>query len=359
MSDIYLKQWLEDQPDVALTSDTNKRWAVVPGKTYNLKFEFDADSPAWEPTIDAAILAYYDVVHPGARDLFELAINQAIEKMVERKESFQCWWDRGSELATEQVARILDGKKDEVEEEILDLNREEMWRMRADKAKELVSDLMLDDDHPLQEVLTAYAEEGLGESIFDDANLKDLMRQTSAWGYTVRPNDVETHMEGWRGIGELEEVEGICELLNISPHHLQGLVADEELELPEIPEREGNECVTPVGLRDIFVNSIYGGRVAFLVSLDLGEWASIEDPEACGLRVKAGTTVCIHDYCNGATGGETDLIRDIILPAGSYTLDYDRDRKYGIQSCCALTVAAWSGEIEIIQPQENTDDQDH
>jgi hypothetical protein len=166
-------------------------------------------------------------------------------------------------------------------------------------------------------------------------------------------------MEGWRGIRELEEVEGICELLNISPHHLQALVAVEELVLPEIPERAGNECVSPQGLRDIFLNSTHGGRVAFLVSLDLQDWADLEDREACGLRVKAGTNVCIHDYCNGATGGETDLIRDVILPAGSYTLDYDRNKQRGIQACCGLTVSAWSGEIEILHPQENTDDQDH
>lgn len=357
MADNNLHNWLEECSDVALTSDTNKRWAVVPGKTYNLKFEFDADSPAWEESIDEAIRAYYNVLHPGERDAHEKAIAAAVEKMVERKESFQCWWDQGSELSTEQVARILDGDRDGVEEEILDLNREELWRQRADKAKELVSDLMLEgDDHPLTVALTEFAEAYLGESIFDDANLKDLMRHTSAWGYTVRPNDVETCMEGWRGIRELEEVEGICELLNISPHHLQRLVAVDELVLPEIPEREGQECVTPTGLMDIFVNSIHGGRVAFLVSLDLCDWADLEDPEACGLRVKSGTTVCIHDYCNGATGGETDLIRDVILPAGSYTLDYDRNKKYGIQSCCGLTTSAWGGEIEVIRPTETNDD---
>jgi hypothetical protein len=360
MPDTNLKNWLESQPDVALTSDANKHWAVVPGKTFNLRFEFDADSPAWESSIDAAILAYYDAMHPGEREHCENLINLLVQAMVERKESFSIYWDQGSELSQKQVARILAGEQDEVSEEILDMNREELWRQRNEKAKELVDSLNLegDSEHPLYETLGSHAEEALNESIYDDANLKDLMRNTSAWGYTVRPKDVETSMEGWRGIRYLDEVEDICTLLSVSPHHLQRLVGDDTLRLPVIPERDGQECVTPEGLMDIFVNSIHGGQVVFLVSLDLGEWANIENRDARGLRVKAGTTVCIHDYCNGATGGETDLIRDIILPAGSYTLDYDLNKKYGIQACCALTPSAWAGEIEIL-PQDNTDDQDH
>jgi hypothetical protein len=350
-----LKIWFEEQPMVSLVSNADKQWRVLsllpelPGFSYERDIE-------WRNGQDQAILDHYNRVWSGERGRFQVAILEDIQRLAAKGYSFALSWDRGAGLSASQVDQVLQPNGlDTLSEELHNLNFDGFWQQRNDKANELLKDQGLDSEHPLWDVLRDYALEEMNELLFDDTNIKDLMRGTSAWGFTLRPNDVETWMQGWSGIRELEDIESICELLNVSPHHLQELVACEGLFLPEIPERNGNEYIEPKQLYSVFAESIGGGQLVFLLSLDLEAWVFDGDQQAAetrGVIVKAGTPVTIHDYCNGATScGDGTLIKDLTLLPGSYVLDYDRQKKYGIQSCCGLTVEAWDGSIEV--PPEN------
>lgn len=354
-----LFNWFSRQPNVALVSDDNRQWSVQPAGEINLEFQFEEKPPvAWFPSQKEALLHYYSETE-GLEELPELkrAVDAAIQHMVDKKVSNELYWDyRCDGLDEKQIQSVLEDPDglDEIENELLDMNWECLADQRKDMADGIIRDLSLGDDHPCLEFLEQYAWDAMEEKIYDDVNIGDLISRTSAWGFTIQVEGAETQMQGWQGIRDLEEVERICEVLNVSPHHLQDLVTEEGLILPTIPEREGEECIPIQDLKDIYINSIYGGVLCFMITLDLQAWALNGDKELAeehGLVIEKGTRVVIHDYLNGATGGEGLLSKDLTLTPGTFTMGYDRARNYGIQSCCGYTREAWDGTIRANTPK--------
>jgi hypothetical protein len=130
-------------------------------------------------------------------------------------------------------------------------------------------------------------------------------------------------------------------------------VTEEGLELPHIPERDGHEAVSIKDLKEIYVNSIHGGILCFMVTLDLAAWildGGKEAAEAHGLIIERGTRVVIHDYINGATGGEGFLSRDLVLAPRSFEVRCDQGKRHGIQACCDYAKEAWRGSIRPVVP---------
>ena len=348
--------WIQEQYGIGLVQKEGLGWAVLPVSD-NLTFTFPA-TPArtWHDTPVAAALEYYVKEGEDFPEFLE-ALEKAVMELKRLHPCFELYWDYRDGLSEKNIQQALeDGNFYELEQELIDLNMDNLYHMRQSAARQLVEDIGVDPDHPCYDLLLGKATDRLEEEILDDANIKDLIRNSDSWGFVVIPNGVETYMEGWRGISELEEVSGICDFLNVSPHHLQGLVTPHDLILPTIPEREGQEAVDPPELYGMFLESIHGGNLCFMVSLDLRNWfleGGMDTAGENGLIVCKGTDVTLHDYVNGATScGFTTLTRDLVLPAASYEIRYDRSRRYGIQHCCDLPKSAWSGSVKPVTPTD-------
>jgi hypothetical protein len=103
--------------------------------------------------------------------------------------------------------------------------------------------------------------------------------------------------------------------------------------------------ISPEGLAEAWINCFYSGY--WQAMLDAGQVLelAIDGKLEGNLILKAGANLIIHDYFNGASSINEQLLKDIEVDSdGIYN---DGANRYGIQSCCRFVDSAWDGELEV------------
>jgi len=223
-------------------------------------------------------------------------------------------WGYDGQLSSEQIDLILDGKTNEVDDDLWEENHEYIWESEQYLLAEAAEDFDVDKDE-------------LEPTMAIDMNLARLARNTN--GYTGLDLNIE-HDQYWE---TYEDVEGELEELGINPH-------DVDEGWPDIPDRD--PLVTIKSLWELWVNCCYtGGYVALLncgevlESLFKGEKLSV---------LERGANLTIYNFWNGSGSMIESTIRDHkIDPKEIYN---DGAMKYGIQSCYGLGSSEWNGILK-------------
>lgn len=280
--------------------------------------------------------------------------DKEIEEVL-KKHPARIEWDYRDTLQNETLDDIVSRGQEaltEFEMEITEENGEQidsaLWETYTHVLAELEKDgertfEKLEPDADEDEKLTHIQKIGEEEHSIDH-NVERLGKNRGRSYFTYRMGEGST-FQAFRGIHAYEEVKETCDILNVSPHHLQDMVSPEEPELilPTIPEREGKEYVSLDGFKTMLKECMYGGEVVFLVGLQVED--VVRRPNAYrkgAVRIYKGTNVGIHCYMNGAFSMETPLIRDMDIPEGKATFHHDLTDKLGVQECCEMTDKVWA-----------------
>lgn len=288
-------------------------------------------------------------------------------------DTVELYWDYRDELSREDVAKIAENGwegVDEVRDELESRNMEEIWRLQEAAIERALESMRKRGEVSCKTERRFRAQIEESDKLLTDGNLKGLARGNRGGRFTVMLHEPEISFQAWRGVqskGQVDELCALCAILNVNPVHLQPLVvADndnrpsydpEPVVFPDHPERDGNEYVN---LKDFLseINEVsYGGHLVFMFALDVADL--VENPDAYRngpLKICKGTLGLIYEYCNGAgSTAEMPLVKDLILPAGSYDFRYDDGRRWGLQACYAFTAEPWrQGSVEPVSEEQPT-----
>ncbi len=270
----------------------------------------------------------------------------------------EIYWDYRDELGKDDIAKIvnegLEGL-DEVEMSLRDLNAHELFRLRDEAVEAAVE--RAKKISPMSDRIEKQFRQMIEDSdkLLESVDIKGLARHTTAY-FTISVNDIELSYQAYRGVESAEQVREFCkmfDLLGVNPGHFQKWVtADNEnrpsydpepVVFPDHPERDGGELVTVESVHDIMNETNYGGTLLFLLELKVSDL--IENLEAFTkgpITVHKGTWCFPYCFMNGAGPcAEMILQKDLVLPAGSFTLHLDSHCHYGVQSCYGFTEVPW------------------
>ena len=284
------------------------------------------------------------------------ALQAEIAKLADTVELF---WHYDNKLSSEDVATILDkGLEgfDEVEMELQDRNWEDFDRMKQEAIDErlaamrLVQKVRRSDEKRFRELVDE------SDKLLSDVDLQQLARNTGAVRCVVSVNEPWISFQAWRGVeskGQVDELCALCDLLKVNPKKLQALVTcdndnrptcdPEPAIFPDRPEREGHEYVTLDAVAAALHETSYGGQLVFMLKLPLTDLIANPDAYAkSALKIHKGTLGLIYCFMNGAGSCENmELLKDLTLPFGSFSLRLDATLRHGLQSCYEFTDAPW------------------
>jgi hypothetical protein len=300
--------------------------------------------------------------------------NKALQAEVDKlDDEVEIYWDYRDELGEDDIVLILDkGLEgvDEVEMELTHLNDENLNEARDREIDQQLE--YMRKRHPVSESAEKRFREMVDESdkLQFSAALKDLARRTEA-DFVVILEEPEMDYQAYRGVQTTSQVADFCklfELLNVNPEHFQKWVtADNDdrpsydpdpVIFPSHPERDGHEFVTLEHVHDIMNETNYGGRLMFMVRLKVSDLIEEIDAFKAGpIKVHKGTYCFPYCTMNGAGPcAEMILQKDLILPAGSFTIRLDSKMHYGIQSCYGFTAEPWkAGHITTLEEKPKED----
>ena len=291
------------------------------------------------------------------------AIQAEVDKL---DDEIQIYWDRNDELSKGDITRILENGLeglDEVAEELTGMSRDYFWE-REKEAIDAALDAMEDISPVSEKTKAAFLEMVIDSNkLLHNTDIKGLARNTGGAYFVVIVNEPEILFQAWRGVqskGQVDELCELCTLLNVNPAPLQELVTcdndnrpsydPEPAVFPDHPERDGQEYVSLASLKSVLNETMYGGQLVFMLKMDVRDLIDNPDAYRSGpLTVKAGTLGVMYEYCNGAGScDDMELLKDLTLPAGSFSFELDASRKWGLQSCYGFTDAPWKqGSVEI------------
>jgi hypothetical protein len=294
--------------------------------------------------------------------------NKALKAEVEKlDDTIELYWHYNDEFCTNDVATIfekgLEGL-DEISMAIQDMNWEEFDRMKEEAIERRLDAMRLFDkvSDKTEKRFRAMVEDS--EKLLTDCNLRQLARNTGAVRCVVIVNEPQISFQAWRGVESKHQVDELCELctiLNVNPKKLQSFVTcdndnrpsydPEPAIFPDHPEREGHEYVTIESVVATLNETSYGGQLVFMFELPLV--GLIENPDGYtkgDIRIKKGTLGLIFEYMNGAGSCEDmELLKDLELKAGTFSLELDAGRKWGLQACYGFTDQPWKqGSVESV-----------
>lgn len=304
--------------------------------------------------------------------------DEALQAEVDKLDNeVELYWHYDSELCEKDVSKIFeDGLEglDEVSMGLEDLNQEEFWRMKEAAIEErltamrLVQKVRRSDEKRFREMIDD------SDKLLSNVNLKQLARNSGSARCVVIVNEPEISFQAWRGVESKHQVDELCEmctLLNVNPKSLQSFVTcdndnrpaydPEPAIFPDHPEREGHEYATIDSVAATLNETSYGGQLVFMLKLPLVDL--IENPEAytkSALKIRKGTLGLIYCFMNGAGSCEDmELLKDLTLPFGSFSLRLDATLCHGLQSCYGFTDKPWKqgsiepvGEIQTTPPED-------
>lgn len=273
-------------------------------------------------------------------------------------DTVELFWDYRDSLDQESATLIINEGEEglsRVEDRLRERNWDTLLDMRTQEIKEKL--IAMRRKHPVSAAAEARFMDMTTNSdkLMPDVNLERLMKNTEL-DFIVILNDPTLEATGF-GITSMSVVRDLCEvfaLLNINPAPFQVLVtADndnrpsydpEPVVFPAHPERDGHEYTDPRSMMEVLQETTYGGRLTFLFRSSLDYIAAdIEAFKKGPIKVKKGTEFFPYDFFNGAgPGASCVLTKDLVLPEGSYVLEVDAARRYGVQSCYGFTSEVWS-----------------
>jgi hypothetical protein len=252
-------------------------------------------------------------------------------------------WDYDSGLSEKQIELLLEGGDSvfEAEEEIWKDNDYWIWELERDAFRYALEELdLLPEDADGETVRKMRVElidrHGVYATI--DPGLERLARQTKA--HLAASLSVE-HNGYWE---DYDDVRDELEFLGINP-------ADLREHFPEVrwyacPTRK-DPLISVDALVDAWINCCYGGY--WYVLLDASDVLKLAVQRKLDgkLVVKKGASIIIHDYWNGSSSVDVEILKDIVIDADD--IFDDGNNRYGIQSTCGLWYGSWSGEVECLQ----------
>lgn len=259
--------------------------------------------------------------------------------------------DYRDELGEKQVEAVLEGKADEVRDEI------EMEAYHYEDYSYYWDDLCTDLDITKEQLdLWLESEHGFYPSHYlSDSGWRQLLGNTSVnivgimWG-------CEWNFYNWAYSGPVEysDVKEALKVLGVNPKVFHdklrgGSMTSGQGKLrgwfPDMPQR-----VPSVDVDELYDNmcSLYNGVMHFCFG-DLENLAAILSDDSKNLVIKKGTNVVMYDRMNGAGITEVQLTNDVTIRRKDieFRNDSDRSNGYGVQACYGFTSSYWNeGSIQ-------------
>lgn len=225
------------------------------------------------------------------------------------------YWDRGSRFSNDQIWQIIDGRADDLADEIWEDNFEYIWQLedgaRASVAEDYgVKKEDLEDVYPII-----------------NYSIDSLVQHTS--GYIAVYLDIEHDVY----YEEYEDVEGELEALSINPH-------DMDKDWPNIKRENG--LISSSDLQTLWINCCYSGD--YLALLDCSAILELFLAGKTPSILKSEANITIYNCYHGSGSA-------IVRTAIDFKIDteltfHDGSDTYGVQRCYNLVDSAWNGALE-------------
>ena len=304
--------------------------------------------------------------------------NKELQAEVDKlDDEIELYWDYRDELCKESIKKILDDGEEglcEVEDRLHHLN----WEYFDTERDRLIEE-QLDAMEKVRYVppesrrrFETMVEDS--DKLLGNVDLKELARCTGKARFTVTVEEPYLSFQAYRGVeskSQVDEICGICTILNINPKALQVFVTcdnenrpsydPEPAIFPDHPERDGQGYVADDAMVKLLQETSYGGQLVFMFEMDIVDLInSVREGHVFGdgetpIQINKGTLGLIYCFMNGAGSCEdAELVKDLILPAGSYTFRLDSATRYGLQSCYGFSPEPWRQGSVMAVPEEHT-----
>jgi hypothetical protein len=244
------------------------------------------------------------------------AIKEAREWL--ESQTIEYYWDSRDKLGADDIGLILAGEAYAVGSQIRDWSLE--YECEAEDALR----------QEATERFCVRVEDLDGVYPMVDVNLKGLVRNSRA--YVTARLGIE-HITTPYEPREYEDVAQELERLHVNP-------SDMNDNWPNI--ERADPLIAPEELKEAWLNCFYPGEWVALLDgaqvLELALEGRMEEIKG----VKAGASITIYDYVNGAGSTLHTLQHD--CPVES--VYHDGADRYGVQACYGLVTQAWNGEVK-------------
>ena len=267
----------------------------------------------------------------------------AIAKHIEDN-PIEIYVDYRDELGEKQIDAILEGKAEEVQDEIT---------MNAGDYEDYSYywDTLCEELDITREQLDLWLESD--ESFYPEHYLSD-----SGWNQLLSNTTVnivgimwqcEWNFYNWAYSGPVHysDVKETLKVLGINPKDFHDKLRGGSMTsgpgklkgwFPDMPQRKA-----AVNIDELYDNmcALYDGVLHFCFG-DLGDIVDVMSSDSKQLTIKKGTNVVMYDRNNGAGITEVELQEDVVISRKDIEFRNDTNNKYGVQACYGFTQSYWN-----------------
>lgn len=242
-------------------------------------------------------------------------------------------WDWREGLGAEDVTLILQGKTDEVIDEIYENSIEYVFECEKTALQNAADEFDLykkgeDIDDILEEMYGLF-------SVPIEIDLHRLIRNTDAYINVRLPVEHTVYWEWY------DEVRDELAWWGVNPIAMKSYFSIKDRWYP-CPSRNSPK-IDPGQMAEVWANSFYGGYWYALLDASTTLELALDGKLKGKMLLKKGARVMIHDYWNGASSTDALTLADIVVDT-EWVYNDGKDH-YGIQSCCGMVTDAWNGEL--------------
>jgi hypothetical protein len=273
------------------------------------------------------------------------------------------YWDYRDELSKDQINKIIEGKINDVEDEIYESNLDYIHDRERELIKEALKECGIEEDvdiHELREELLDY--------ISVDTNIRGLIRRTD--GVPVRItwysnyDCINSHWyESQGGYSYVESYFGaMVDRLNLNPKKVKQLLIEKGIKVvgkwPNKANREGKELVDYDDFYTELENHSCGAGLLVIVgTIDLDDFIK-GTPQV--ISIPKGNGIGIFSSSQG--GGspiDAELKHDLKIDLTKGTkydhwgLVVDSNDGYSIDEVYGVTSSFWGDEIKVLETKNN------
>lgn len=270
------------------------------------------------------------------------SIEDKIEEFVENNPE-PIYVDYSDELSTEQVDKILEGKSQEVRDEIefnassYGYGLDYYW----ERCREVTGASQDDIDDWL-------SESGFYPSFhLEDYDWTRLLRNTTVNISAIVP-EAEWNFNSWAYGAPIDysDVRESLKILGIDPYEFRDVATGGSKTMgegkfkgwfPKLPNR--TRKVDPKELYDNMC-VLYDGMLHFCLG-DLEEVAEVLEKDPKYVTFKKGTNIVMYDRLNGAGITEAKLLDDVKIQRKNVEFRNDTRNSYGVQACYGFVQGYW------------------
>jgi hypothetical protein len=302
-----------------------------------------------------------------ANNIFTSEQKQLIIAEIEKNQpSF--FWDYNCELSNKNILSIIDGKIDDVYNEIFDDNIDYLYSLEMECIKNAIGSIitdfdfdMIDDDKLMDEFL---------DFVSVDMGLKRLVRNTGHVNIRIH---LHTSYDGMPSNWSVQYGSGayqyddyfkqIIDVLNLNPAKVKKAFLEKGIKVagafPNKKNRDGNEYVRYNEFAVEFENNTCFSHLVFVANMDLMDFVNAGDCMPKKITIPKQNYCGLYSACEG--GGsviEMELLKPIVLDLSKhFKTKYDvfsmyADVKgggygYTINDAYGVTSHFWGGEAGI------------